>query len=61
MAKLDHKYLNDEQPFTKLNPSAENIAKFIFNDIKSKIKAKGYKLSKVTVWESDRTAVSYIP
>ena len=29
---MDHKYLNDQPPFNSINPSAENIAKYIFDE-----------------------------
>ena len=28
--RLDHRYLNDLEPFTEMNPTAENIARYIF-------------------------------
>ncbi|MFB3152988.1 MAG: 6-carboxytetrahydropterin synthase QueD, partial [Candidatus Acidiferrales bacterium] len=30
---LDHKFLNDIPPFTELNPSAENIAKYFYDEL----------------------------
>src|SRR5207248_4368219 len=29
---MDHKFLNDQAPFDQLNPSAENIAKFLYDE-----------------------------
>ncbi len=55
---LDHKYLNkDIEFFKKNNPSAENIAKFIYLELKKQIKK--CKLKKVSVWESDYAKASY--
>src|SRR5260370_17904732 len=31
--KLDHQFLNEMEPFTKLNPSAENVAKFFYDEV----------------------------
>lgn len=59
LSKLDHKLINDIQPFKKINPSSENIAKFIFNDIRRKINRKNKKLSSVRVWESDTSYAEY--
>lgn len=60
--KLDHKYLNELPYFSasggkKVNPTSENMAKYIFEQLQSKIKK--VKISKVTVWESDTSAASF--
>ena len=31
--KLDHRFLNDLKPFKEINPTAENIAKYIFSEL----------------------------
>ena len=38
LAPLDHGFLNDIFPFTEKNPSSENIAKWIYDSLKKKIK-----------------------
>jgi 6-pyruvoyltetrahydropterin/6-carboxytetrahydropterin synthase len=60
---LDHKYLNETKPFDELNPSAENIAKHIFDETARQMNttANGATLASVTVWESDLTAATYRP
>lgn len=59
--KLDHQYLNEIPPFTKLNPTAENISKYIYEEFNSLLATRYSVLSvnKVTVWESDTTSASY--
>lgn len=59
ISELDHSYLNDHPYFTDKNPTAENIAKFIFQNIQSKIENKQVKIYKLTVWENDRNCVIY--
>jgi 6-pyruvoyltetrahydropterin/6-carboxytetrahydropterin synthase len=60
---LDHKYLNETKPFDELNPSAENIAKHIYDEAARQMNttANGATLTSVTVWESDLTAATYRP
>lgn len=53
--KLDHKYLNDIAYFKKVNPTSENIAKFIYDSLKSSIG----NLKSVTVWESHNSCATY--
>ena len=54
---LDHACLNDLGHFKKHNPTAENIAKYIFDEYR-KLNAP-VKIVKVQVWESDRADVVY--
>lgn len=56
---LDHKYLNDIPPFDKENPSSENIARIIFKKLSDALNNENIKISKVTVWESERAAAAY--
>jgi len=62
VGKLDHKDLNDPfliPFFRERNPSAENIAYFIYQELKSKINSSGIRLSKVVVKEGESSGVSY--
>ncbi|MBI4688073.1 MAG: 6-carboxytetrahydropterin synthase QueD [Nitrospirae bacterium] len=56
---LDHSFLNETFPFTEINPSSENIAKWIYDSLKKKIKNENVRLSSVTVWESDTASATY--
>jgi 6-pyruvoyltetrahydropterin/6-carboxytetrahydropterin synthase len=60
---LDHKYLNELKPFDVLNPSAENIARHIYEQTAKEMRAtpNGAAVSSITVWESDLTAATYRP
>ena len=58
LATLDHRYLNEVPPFKKANPTTENIAKFIFEEL-SKALPRGLRPSSVTSWESQGCGVTY--
>ena len=60
---LDHKYLNELPPFDVLNPSAENIARYIYDQAAKQLHQapNGPEVSSITVWESDVTAATYRP
>ena len=60
---LDHKYLNELSPFDVLNPSAENIAKYIYDQTAKQLRQapNGAGVSSITVWETDVTAATYRP
>jgi len=52
---LDHSYLNELGPFKKTNPTSENIAKFIYDNVKKKMKL----VHSVAVWENERSCAVY--
>ncbi|MDP8234194.1 MAG: 6-carboxytetrahydropterin synthase QueD [Candidatus Saelkia tenebricola] len=56
---MDHKYINEIEPFNKINPTSENIAEFIFNKINPEFKSRSLNLAKVDVWETDSSRASY--
>ena len=56
---LDHKYLNEIDYFKNVNPSAENIAKFIYDRIVEKVQRHNLDVSQVSIWESEDAKVTY--
>jgi 6-pyruvoyltetrahydropterin/6-carboxytetrahydropterin synthase len=60
IARFDHTCLNDAPPFTGINPSAENLAADIYQELKARLKAP-VTISSVEVWESPETGVIYTP
>ena len=56
---LDHSFLNDVFPFTEINPSSENIARWIYDSLKKKLQTKNCMISSVTVWENDSSSATY--
>ncbi len=55
----EHAFLNEVFPFTEINPSSENIAKWIYDSLSKKINTENVQVSMVTVWESDTASASY--
>lgn len=60
LSYLDHRFLNELEPFKKISPSSENVAKWIHGEMSKKLKSYNLIVSKVTVWESDNASASYI-
>jgi 6-pyruvoyltetrahydropterin/6-carboxytetrahydropterin synthase len=58
---VDHKHLNALTAFTGINPSAENIAKYICDKMETKVKTAGVNVVRVKIWESENAAVTYTP
>ena len=59
LRRFDHVCLNDVAPFDSLNPSSENIATTIYENLASKL--EGVTVSRVEVWESPESRAVYIP
>jgi 6-pyruvoyltetrahydropterin/6-carboxytetrahydropterin synthase len=57
LENLDHSYLNESGIFKKLNPTSENIAKFIYDEMKKKNK----NIALVSVWENENSRATYCP
>ena len=57
--QLDHRYLNEIEPFTDINPTAENIAAWLYGEISKKLNSDQAKVSSLTLWETDRACVKY--
>jgi 6-pyruvoyltetrahydropterin/6-carboxytetrahydropterin synthase len=55
LEQMDHKYINKSAYFKKINPTSENIAKYIYNKLKPQISL----LSCVTVWENSTSSATY--
>lgn len=56
--RFDHQHLNQIAPFDEMNPTAENLAKFFFDEIKNLL-PQDTIMSEVTVWESEKQSVTY--
>jgi 6-pyruvoyltetrahydropterin/6-carboxytetrahydropterin synthase len=60
---VDHKFLNDLAPFDVINPSAENMAKFFYDETSRHMGKEplGPRITSITVWETDETSATYTP
>lgn len=54
---IDHVNLNEIAYFKKVNPSTENLAKYIYREFGKVVRP--FKIKQVTVWESDAASVRY--
>ena len=57
---LDHVCLNGSAPFKEVNPTAENIARFICFELKDSVKNNAL-ISEVRVWEGPKNYASFFP
>ena len=60
--RLDHRMINDLEPFTTVNPSAENLAKYFYDETNGKLKSATNGrvfVTDVTIFETDTTTAKY--
>ena len=55
---FDHRLLNDVPPFDQLNPTSENLAKYIFHSLQQVLPPK-IRVLAVEVGESEKCSVVY--
>ncbi len=55
--RLDHIYLNGLPAFQEINPTTENLAKYIFEEFSKE--CQPLVIKQVQVWESDLCSVVY--
>jgi len=53
--KLDHTYLNKVKALKGINPTSENVARFIYDSVKKRNKF----IRSVSVWENERSCATY--
>ena len=59
---LDHKMINDLEPFLTVNPSAENLAKYFYDETNKQLSdmtAGRVRVKDCTIFETDTSAATY--
>ena len=57
--ELDHKYLNDLEPFKIESPSSENISRYLFERLSSILNSDNVTVEQINVWESENACACY--
>jgi 6-pyruvoyltetrahydropterin/6-carboxytetrahydropterin synthase len=58
LKQFDHQHINQLPQFQELNPTAENIAKYIYEQVESKL-PKGVWMKQISLWEGEQYCVRY--
>lgn len=56
---LDHRHLNDLDGFADCNPTAENVAAYVYRQLGQRINSASAKVAAVTIWETSKASVRY--
>lgn len=57
---LDHKDLNSTPPFDVLNPTSENLARFIYQELQPLVAEHGVRVYSITVGEKSTQCATYL-
>jgi 6-pyruvoyltetrahydropterin/6-carboxytetrahydropterin synthase len=57
--KLDYQNINEIPPFDELNPSAENIARWLFLKLKDQVGSQKTRVKRVEIFEIEGCGASY--
>lgn len=60
VTRLDHAFLNEIAPFDRIEPSAENIAAYLYEEIFRGLGSQSHLLHSVSVYESDTSRATFI-
>lgn len=60
LEQYDHQCLNEVPPFDKINPSSENIAATVYEELKKRL-PEAVIMDSVDVWESPDACATYKP
>jgi 6-pyruvoyltetrahydropterin/6-carboxytetrahydropterin synthase len=61
LKRFDHKMLNELEEFREINPTAENIARVLFEILADKLNSDDASVSSVTIGEGRDKRVTYSP
>lgn len=65
IGRLDHQFLNEVTPFDTVNPSAENIARYLHDEFAASVPPMqpefAVRVARVEVWETDNCSAVYLP
>lgn len=59
MDPFDHQMINEVPPFDRINPTSEQLARFIYDQLKGGVTRKGGRMKSVQVWESQKYSATY--
>jgi len=61
--RIDHQFLNEIPPFDVVNPSAENIAEYFYQQLNGKLSETPVpiRIREVKIWETEIQSATYRP
>ncbi|MBK9167890.1 MAG: 6-carboxytetrahydropterin synthase QueD [Bryobacterales bacterium] len=60
VGRLDHQFINDLQPFDTINPSAENLARYFYDEVRARLDER-FRIRHARIYETDTAWATYRP
>jgi len=60
LKELDHRFLNEHPFFNHQLPTAENLARYIYQSLSPSLISRDVTVKRVRLWESETTAAAYM-
>jgi 6-pyruvoyltetrahydropterin/6-carboxytetrahydropterin synthase len=57
--RLDYGCINEIEPFTRLNPTAENVARWFHEELSGAMEGAGARVTEIRLWEGPVNSVVY--
>ena len=61
LEELDHTFLNELENFKEQNPSSENIAATVYQELKPRLEVSPVSILAIEVWESPQSQITFYP
>lgn len=59
LSLLDHANMNEVAPFDEMNPTSENLARWIYEQVGARVNTDSLKVTRVNVREAETSCASY--
>lgn len=59
LTPYDHRHLNDLPPFDQLNPTTEQLARLVYQELEKRLLSRGLRPRRVRVWEAPLYSAAY--
>jgi 6-pyruvoyltetrahydropterin/6-carboxytetrahydropterin synthase len=59
LSRLDHTNLNQVPPFDEINPTSENLARWLYKEIGGRVNTSDLKVTRINVREAETSCASY--
>ncbi|MDP8257667.1 MAG: 6-carboxytetrahydropterin synthase QueD [Candidatus Alcyoniella australis] len=61
LERFDHGFLNEVEPFERINPSSENISRVLYERLSKRLNSDNVKVVEVALWETPNSRAAYRP
>ncbi len=60
IAPFDHRHMNEVAPFDDINPTSENVARYVFEQAAARLDDGRVRVVRVDIWENDTSKATFV-